>query len=178
MPTDRAEKKVSRFPVKVCVSLLALFVLLGHVYMKTDRIDGTAVGLLAIAILPWLADLLETLELPGGWKFHFRGIEVEQTKQRMMLEQLQLAVRLLLTDVELRHLKNFAGTAPMPLRRDGTTPNYEKELRRLRALGLLEGSAGPFFREGGDAHKYLRITDEGIKYLRFRVEQNEQVLPP
>src|SRR5215831_19205208 len=44
-----------------------------------------------------------------------------------------LAIRLLLTDAELLHLKNHIEAAPMPLHRDYTTPMYEKELRRSKA---------------------------------------------
>ncbi len=174
MSNDNVQKTVSlRLPVKLLVSLFALFILFLHVFAKNDRVDGTAALLLAIAILPWLSDLLDTLELPGGWKFHFRNIEEEQTKQRKELEQLQLALRLLLTDAELQHLKSLVGTAPIPLHRDYTTPMYEKELRRLKALGLIEGSVGTFIRNGDDAHKYLAITKEGLKYLEYRAEENK-----
>jgi DNA-binding PadR family transcriptional regulator len=68
----------------------------------------------------------------------------------------------------------------MPLHReDWTTKNktYETELRRLRALGLIKGSVGDYFRAGDDAHKHLQITEDGIKYLRARAEQTTQVAP-
>lgn len=83
MPNDKEQKTLSlRLPVKVFVTLFTLFVLFLHVFSKNDRVDGTAALLLAMAILPWPSDLLDTLELPGGWKFHFRNIAEEQTKQR------------------------------------------------------------------------------------------------
>ena len=176
MSGDKAAQALPlRLPVKVCVSLFTLVILCIHIFGKNARVDGTAALLLAIAILPWLADLLDTLELPGGWKLHFRDLEKEQANQRKQLEQLQLAIRLLLTDDEMNHLKNLAGGAPMPLHRDYTTPNYEKELRRLKALGLIEGSVGDFFRKGDDARRHLKITQEGKRYLQFRAEQNEDV---
>jgi hypothetical protein len=174
--SDKTGKVVPlRLPVKICVSLFAMLVLGLHVFGKNDRVDGTAALLLAIAILPWLADLLDTLELPGGWKLHFRNLEEEQAKQRRQLEQLQLATRLLLTEAEMQHLKRFAGASPMPLHRDYTTPFYEKELRRLKALGLIEGSVGEFLRKGDDARAHLKITNEGSKYLEFRAEQTKDV---
>ena len=179
MPTDKAEKTVLLgLLVKIFVSLLALLALYVHVFMKNDRFDGTAAALLAIGILPWLANLLDTLELPGGWKFHFRNIEAEQAIQRNQLAQLQLAVRVLLTDNELRHLKELAGTNPLPLHRgDSTNKIYETELRKLRALGLIKGSVGDYFRTGDDAHKHLQITEDGIKYLQARAEQDARVRP-
>lgn len=176
MSRDKGEKTVlPGLFVKIFVSLLALIALSMHVVLKNDKVDGTAAALLAIGILPWLADLLDTLELPGGWKFHFRNIEAEQAKQRDQLEQLQLAVRLLLTNSELRHLRELAGTNPLPLHReDWTNKIYETELRRLRALGLIKGSVGDYFRVGDDAHKHLQITEEGIKYLQARAEQDRR----
>jgi len=69
MPNDKEQKTLSlRLPVKVFVALFSLFVLFLHVFSKNDRVDGTAALLLAMAILPWFSDLLDTLELPGGWK--------------------------------------------------------------------------------------------------------------
>jgi hypothetical protein len=179
MPWEKAEKAlVLGLPVKVCVSLLALAALFLHVFMKNDRVDGTAALLLVIGVLPWLAELLDTLELPGGWKVNFRDIKKEQTEQRQQLEQLQLAVRLLLTEHELRHLRELASKNPMPLHRgDWTNRNYETELRRLRALGLIRGSVGDYFRAGDDAHKHLQITEEGVKYLQARTDQEAQVQP-
>ncbi len=174
MPKQNMQKTIPlRLPVKMLVSLFTLFILSVHVFGKNEKVDGTAALLLAIAVLPWLSDLLDTLELPGGWKFHFRHIEQEQTKQRQLLEQLQLAFRLLLKDSELQHLKNLAGTAPMPLHRDYTTPMYEEELRRLKALHLIEGSVGNFMKIGDDAHKHLKLTSEGIRYLQFMAEQDK-----
>ena len=66
----------------------------------------------------------------------------------------------------------------MRLHRDYTTPMYQKELRRLKALGLIEGSVGTFMHIGDDAHKYLAITKEGIKYLEFRAEENKDIAAP
>ena len=177
MPKEKAEKTLRLgLPVKICVSLLALVALYLHVFVRNDRVDGTAALLLAIGILPWLAELLDTLELPGGWKVHFRDIKQEQAEQRQQLEQLRLAVRLLLTEHELRHLKELTSKDPLPLHRgDWTNKNYETELRRLKALGLIEGSVGDYFRAGGDAHKHLKVTEEGVKYLQARAEQEAQV---
>jgi hypothetical protein len=52
---------------------------------------------------------------------------------------------------------------------------YERELRRLKALGLIEGSVGTFMRKGDDAHKYLLVTREGIKYLEFRADESKDI---
>lgn len=38
------------------------------------RLDAISLGLIIVAILPWLSDLFESLELPGGWKVNFRNL--------------------------------------------------------------------------------------------------------
>jgi len=39
------------------------------------RIDGVIAGLVIIAIIPWVAPLFKSLELPGGLKFEFQELE-------------------------------------------------------------------------------------------------------
>lgn len=39
------------------------------------RIDGVIAGLVIIAIIPWVAPLFKSLELPGGLKFEFQDLE-------------------------------------------------------------------------------------------------------
>jgi hypothetical protein len=38
-------------------------------------IDAVALALIVIAILPWLAPLVKSLELPGGWKVEFQELQ-------------------------------------------------------------------------------------------------------
>ncbi len=38
------------------------------------RIDAISVGLMVVAVVPWLAGLFESLEFPGGWKISFRDL--------------------------------------------------------------------------------------------------------
>lgn len=42
------------------------------------KIDAVTIGLLVIAALPWLPMILESAELPGGWKLIFREPEPAQ----------------------------------------------------------------------------------------------------
>src|SRR3954469_14275293 len=38
-------------------------------------IDGVSVALFVIAIIPWLAPVFESIELPGGWKVKFQAVQ-------------------------------------------------------------------------------------------------------
>ncbi len=57
------------------VSLGALILALIHIIWPQLAIDAIALVLIIIAILPWLAPLVKTLELPGGWKVEFQELQ-------------------------------------------------------------------------------------------------------
>jgi len=150
----------------VFVTLGGVVLIALHINNKTKAsVDGTTVGLFAICILPWLSELLTSLELPGGWKIHFRDLVRKQEEQNEILKKLTLIFRLFVSEWQLHHLAKLASGEPMPLIRDATTPFYERDLRGLRELGLIEGRIGDFFRKGGDARSYLRVTELGRLFL-------------
>lgn len=57
------------------VSLGALLFALVHIIWPQLAIDAVALALIVIAILPWLAPLVKSLELPGGWKVEFQELQ-------------------------------------------------------------------------------------------------------
>lgn len=57
------------------VSLGALLLALAHIVWPQLAIDAVALALIVIAILPWLAPLVKSLELPGGWKVEFQELQ-------------------------------------------------------------------------------------------------------
>jgi len=70
IPTDPFRR------LRQVVTLGALSIALAHVIWPSLAIDAITLGLLVIAVLPWLAPLVKSLELPGGWK-----IELQEMKQ-------------------------------------------------------------------------------------------------
>ena len=72
------DTKHSSLPLKQLrqvVSLGALFLALAHIIWPRLAIDAVALALIVIAILPWLAPLVKSLELPGGWKVEFQELQ-------------------------------------------------------------------------------------------------------
>lgn len=57
------------------VSLGALLLALAHILWPSLAIDAVALALIVIAILPWLAPLVKSLEIPGGWKVEFQELQ-------------------------------------------------------------------------------------------------------
>ena len=66
------------------VTIVALGAGAAHLIWPALKIDAITVLLLVVALLPWLGGLLESLELPGGYKLKYRALadKVEQTEQR------------------------------------------------------------------------------------------------
>ena len=61
--------------LKVAITLLAISGLVLRIAFPNLRIDAVSLGLLAIAILPWLSPLIKSAELPGGLKIEFQDVK-------------------------------------------------------------------------------------------------------
>jgi hypothetical protein len=67
--------------VIACAAVAAAIV---HMVRPGLRIDGTTVVLLAVAVVPWLGELFDSIELPGGTKLQYRQLaeRVEAAEER------------------------------------------------------------------------------------------------
>ena len=74
MPLASQEKIVPVFWLRVMISFISVGVILGRMLFPSVKIDSITLGLLIVAILPWLSSLIESAEFPGGWKIKFRDI--------------------------------------------------------------------------------------------------------
>jgi methyl-accepting chemotaxis protein len=68
-------------PVSILITTIALAAVVAHLIWPDLAIDAIALALVGIAILPWLGPILESIELPGGFKASFR--EVKETIQEV-----------------------------------------------------------------------------------------------
>lgn len=57
------------------ISLCALTLALTHIIWPQLAIDAIALVLIVIAIIPWLAPLVKSLKLPGGWEVEFQDLQ-------------------------------------------------------------------------------------------------------
>ena len=156
-------------PIKLIVSIGALGLLAGHLALPSARLDAIALGLVAIAVLPWVSSLIESAEFPGGWKVKFREVEAEQNRQRDEIDVLKFLIKHFLTDDELVHLDKLAAGAPFPFR---PSQFFEAELRHLRSLRLIESLPArgirSLFAARDDVKNHFQITERGREYLRLR----------
>jgi hypothetical protein len=158
--------------LKISVTVVAAVLVVVHQWVKFDTI---ALGLLFIAIVPWLSSFLQSAELPGGWKFQFDQVKEEQQKQMEEIERLKFLIEGFVSEPELRHLKKLDSAEPFLVKVDNTSEYFESELRRLRSLGLVASSPGKGIRSllindghTRDVKEHFYITDKGREYLRFR----------
>lgn len=68
------EKKDSLMGYKIGFTVVALAIFAGRIFFPNLKIDVVSLGLLAFAILPWLAPLIKSAELPGVGKIEFRDV--------------------------------------------------------------------------------------------------------
>lgn len=60
--------------VQLLITVVALLTVSVHLIWPDLKIDAITLSLIIVAILPWLAPLFKSIELPGGWKFEFQDL--------------------------------------------------------------------------------------------------------
>jgi hypothetical protein len=63
------------FWLRIIISFISIGVIIGRIIFPNIQIDSITLGLIIVAILPWLSSLIESAEFPGGWKIKFRDIK-------------------------------------------------------------------------------------------------------
>ena len=72
---DNVNNLISLKKLRQSVTLCALILAIAHLIWPNIAIDAITLALVVIAILPWLAPLVKSLELPGGWKVEFQELQ-------------------------------------------------------------------------------------------------------
>jgi len=66
--------------LRYLITILALVGIGVHILLPSLAIDGVTLTLLVVSIIPWLAPLFKSLELPGGWKIEFQDLQKAEAK--------------------------------------------------------------------------------------------------
>ncbi len=61
--------------LKIAISVIALVAITLRVLFPSLKIDAITLGMLLVAVLPWLSALLESAKFPGGWEIKFRDLQ-------------------------------------------------------------------------------------------------------
>jgi len=171
-----------RYLPRLVVSAAALTLIVVKLVRPGAHVDAVVLGLLALAAIPWLSDVIQSAKV-GGFSIEFKvdRLERRQDSQRLLQEkqgkeirQLRFLVSNFATAAEVAHLTKLASGESFPVIKDGTFSFFKEELYRLRGLQLIEGQPGKGLRsmetEGGDVKDHFKITDEGKEFLRLLAE--------
>jgi len=66
--------------VRIIISVGAVLLALIHLIFPDVQVDTTVLVLVLLAVLPWLAPILKSVELPGGVKIEFQ--ELQKTEEQ------------------------------------------------------------------------------------------------
>ncbi len=154
---------------RLVISLGAIALLFAQAFWQRWKLEPVALGLVALAALPWLSSIIQSAKV-GNVEISFRSLERKQMEQRAELDKItHFLLENFVSKYEIIHLGKLASGDPFPFEWGET---FEAELRRLIGLSLIERLPGKDLhgmkREGGDAHNYLRITEQGTNYLKYR----------
>jgi hypothetical protein len=67
--------KQPEFILKLIISLSAIVFIIIKLIRPDLEVDVITLGLLIVAILPWLSSLIKSAEFPGGWKIEFKDVK-------------------------------------------------------------------------------------------------------
>jgi hypothetical protein len=158
--------------LKLILSISGVVLIATRLVWPGLKVDAITLGLVLFVALPWLFSIFERAEFPEGGQVKVRELEEKQEKQQAEISTLKFLVSHFVTDHEIRHLKSLASDAPFMFKKDSTAPFFERELRRLRALGLISNSPGKgvrsLFKKEGDVKEHFFITQQGREYLKLR----------
>jgi hypothetical protein len=152
-----------------------------------NKVDGTVVGLLIIAGLPWLGTAIKKIEVPGGWKFEAQDLQnkldqqqeqisKQQRQTQELVERQRKIVDFIVTnslhEFIYRHLRIVYD---MQQKNDGrdyklrsNDENMKGNLRELINRNYIEFFDLDHLPEETDLVKRMKITDAGIAYVKLR----------
>lgn len=61
--------------LKISITTISILLILVRLIWPNINIDSITLGLLVVAVLPWLSSLIESAEFPGGWKIKFHNLK-------------------------------------------------------------------------------------------------------
>jgi hypothetical protein len=169
---------------KLFVSVVALAALVFLVVNDVDAGIGL-VALVVVAILPWVATLVEAVDLPGGGSLRFRRVEqrVEiqerrvESQEKKLNEQQEIITQLVAYSMSwylfelLSRIHHGQREGGEYLYRDNEA--VRRDLRFLRDHGYLAHFYLSSLSDGQDLVKTLQLTPVGAFLVQLR-EQKEQ----
>ncbi len=169
------------FPSIVLYGLIplgALAITIAHLIQPALKIDAITLGLLVIAILPWLPRLLESAKLPGGWELTFRRLETTVHDQGEQITSLQGTINNLVKySVSSSIFNHLVGVTCMYEYKYVHNESFRREMYFLRDNGLIRPKSKPGFLDfdasldGRNLVAVAEPTEIGWDAIKLRKEE-------
>ncbi|MCA9126136.1 MAG: hypothetical protein KDB22_03585 [Planctomycetales bacterium] len=166
--------------IKFAISVVAANLLVAHLIWPDLSIDAITVVLAIVAILPWLATVLERATFPGGWEVVFREVKATVEEQQEQIEdQARIIDDLVIFSMAhwlFYHLRSIyyaqkAGTEYIFNKND----DFVDDLRFLRDNGYLEILGIRQLEDGTDLAKSVKLTPIGSYYVELREKREKEI---
>jgi hypothetical protein len=69
------ESDMRLWPLKLAITGGAVVIIGARLLWPDLKLDAVTLGLLVVAVLPWLSPLIKSAEFPGGWKIEFQDVK-------------------------------------------------------------------------------------------------------
>ena len=156
------------------VTVTSLTLLVFYLGLIRSDVDSVTVGLVVVAMLPWISRLLESTVFAGRWEAQFREMQVEQEKHKTELAKLRFLTAYHVTEHERGYLRKLAHGESFVFVRESMPTYFDTELRRLLASGLIDALPGKgidsLLSDAGEVSDHFCITERGRAYVRLREE--------
>jgi hypothetical protein len=131
---------------------MALFAL-RTLYPEKVPSDALSLGLVLVAVLPWVDSLIQRAELPGGWVIEFRDLKEKVERNQALINDI---VRYSMSASIFNHL---CGIALLRTYNYVDNEGNRREFYFLRDNGLIRPKSGGEFLEFDPAHNGRNLVD-------------------
>jgi hypothetical protein len=168
----------ARTGIRIAVSVIAVALLaLRARYPNVLPADATTIGLLIVAVLPWIYSVVDSAEFPGGWKVHFRQLQAEVDVQQKALAAQQRAINELVKySLSASIFHHLCGIALLRTYTYHDGDSNRREMYFLRDNGLLRPRGAAFLDFDGrlDGQNLVDLaepTEIGWNCIELRKEE-------
>ena len=119
---------------RIVISFVAISVAILRIKFPEIKIDTNTIILIVIAALPWLTGIIDTAELPGGWKVKFKTLKETAEKA----ERIGLISPSLTKEDEEKYSFQQVGLADPNLALAGLRIEMEKRLISIAKLHNID----------------------------------------
>ena len=118
----------------IVITSIAIIGVIARLIWPDIKIDSITIGLLFIALIPWLPQYIKSAKLPGGWEINFQNLEAAGKK---VIKEEELQSETNNTEYETVSYLSVADNDPS-LGLVGLRIEIEKRLRKIAELSDID----------------------------------------